>query len=393
MKQEIYHFLNNRLNNMHLAKIIANVLYFIISIGVLIKLILVKNKKKTLNDIINARKYISQISPKPSGCVEINSMKPCDEQVMLSIIIPVYNYENVIRECIESVINQVTQFKYEIILIDDGATDSSGEIMDEYSNSSYVRIIHKENTGISNTRNIGIEESIGEYITFVDCDDILDLNFVEKMMTKAFETKSDIVECGYHYFKETSETIISKRYVLPSEKLSGHSIKICKYPGLPWAKVYKRDLFRNVRFPDNYWFEDTILHFLLFPLAHSFLYIEDDLYSWRRNSENFTNKQVASPKTVEHYWVVEYLLEEADRIGIPKDEIYSLVLFRHLGPYLCNGTRRMDITVRENLFALACDLWKKKKSVMPKISLLEKQLLKALETNNFAIWDCVCKYI
>ena len=114
---------------------------------------------------------------------------------MISVIIPVYNVEPYLRKCLDSVVNQ-TYRNLEILVIDDGSTDGSGAICDEYASDRRMRIFHTENRGLSCARNLGLDEAKGEWIGFVDSDDWIEPDMYEALLKKAEETGADIVECG-----------------------------------------------------------------------------------------------------------------------------------------------------------------------------------------------------
>ena len=114
----------------------------------------------------------------------------------ISVIIPVYKVEQYLPECLDSIINQ-TYKNLEIICIDDGSPDNSGKILDEYaSKDNRIRVIHKENGGISSARNAGLDIATGDWISFVDSDDWLDINTYEKLLSSADEANTDIVMFG-----------------------------------------------------------------------------------------------------------------------------------------------------------------------------------------------------
>lgn len=120
----------------------------------------------------------------------------------VSVIVPVYQAERFIQKCVQSIINQ-THEELEVILIDDGSADGSLQICNELQEKdSRIRVIHQENKGVSVTRNRGIGEATGEYILFVDADDIIEKNMIEYMLQKAVETDSEIVICGFDYVYE-----------------------------------------------------------------------------------------------------------------------------------------------------------------------------------------------
>lgn len=119
-------------------------------------------------------------------------MKP-----LISIIMPVYNVEQYLNYCMESILAQDYK-NLEIILIDDGSTDSSGDMCDEYAkNDSRIKVIHKKNGGLSSARNIGIEVMTGKYMTFVDPDDYIRIDYVSRMYKYILEDETDLVVCSY----------------------------------------------------------------------------------------------------------------------------------------------------------------------------------------------------
>ena len=174
----------------------------------------------------------------------------------VSIIVPIYNEEKNLNRCIDSLINQ-TYKNLEIILLNDGSTDSSKKIIDSYKDKRII-VIHKKNSGIGDTRNIGIEKSTGDYIIFVDSDDYIELNCVEQLVKKIEKDKVDIVISNYYIDTKT------KRYEIRLPDLGITSIK--EEPNLlsqinlaPWNKIYKKSLFKNKenRFPTFLKYEDA----------------------------------------------------------------------------------------------------------------------------------------
>ena len=127
----------------------------------------------------------------------------------LSIIIPVYNTEKYLHRCVDSVLQQ-NMSDYELILVDDGSTDGSGKICDEYKEKdSRVKVIHTQNQGVSKARNTGLELSSGEYIGFVDADDYIDADMYEKLIEASIDSNADVCCCGY--LQELSEIEIYTR--------------------------------------------------------------------------------------------------------------------------------------------------------------------------------------
>lgn len=131
-------------------------------------------------------------------------MKDNKKNVPISIIIPVYNVFDWLDECLESVVNQ-TFSDFEVLLINDGSTDGSDKKCEEWEEKdSRIRYISKKNEGLSLTRNLGLREATGEYIIFIDSDDWLDLEYIEKLYTTACNTGADIVECDFWRYDDTT---------------------------------------------------------------------------------------------------------------------------------------------------------------------------------------------
>lgn len=117
------------------------------------------------------------------------------DKSLISIIVPVYNVEDYLKECLNSIINQIYK-NLEILLIDDGSSDKSGEICDEFAkNDSRIKVFHKQNGGQSSARNLGLDKSKGDFISFVDSDDVLGENFIQKLydMASKFQTKMSMI--------------------------------------------------------------------------------------------------------------------------------------------------------------------------------------------------------
>lgn len=182
---------------------------------------------------------------------------------VVSVIVPVFQCEKYLRQCIDSILNQ-TYKEIELLLIDDGSTDQSPMICDSYKEKdSRVKVIHKQNEGVAKARNIGLDQSSGKYIMFVDSDDWVELDMVEKMIKILEQQKADIVECGYIERKNpicTSEIIKEDICILDNkEKIFYHSI----VPGMPylykvcWGKIFRDSVCAHVRFPNRTIAEDA----------------------------------------------------------------------------------------------------------------------------------------
>lgn len=183
----------------------------------------------------------------------------------LSIIIPIYNVEKYLVETLETVLAQT--FKdFELILVDDGSTDGSGRICDEFAKKdSRIRVIHKENAGVSEARNTGVQSAKGEYIGFVDSDDIIEPCMYELMISAAKKYNCDIIQCEHDRDPQLScndyRILDNENFEINSGDKIVRDIFIkkgarCTNILALWSKVYKRELFEGIVFPPGKVYED-----------------------------------------------------------------------------------------------------------------------------------------
>lgn len=187
-------------------------------------------------------------------------MKATNNEILLSFVLPVYNVEKYLGECIESILSQITD-ECEIILVDDGSIDSSGEICDDYASKyNQIRAFHKKNTGVANTRNQGLRNATGKYVTFVDSDDIIEGTAVEKLL--AWSRENDVDMCflnGVKWYSDLKEEPLDEpfnrekiRNKKPDDVLRYLSTR-SKYPGSACTKLFRREFLLdfNIHFPSN----------------------------------------------------------------------------------------------------------------------------------------------
>lgn len=177
--------------------------------------------------------------------------------IKVSVIVPVYNTEKYLEKCINSLINQTLR-EIEIIIINDGSTDNSDYIISKYLKDNRIKYFKRDNYGIGNTRNFGIEKSIGETICFVDSDDYVDTTYLEKMYLKLKQDGLDMVICDYYEDKKN----ILKKYKLNNFSnttlLNNPKLLIDVNLG-PCNKLFKKNLFDNNKFPTDIKYEDMAL--------------------------------------------------------------------------------------------------------------------------------------
>jgi len=214
---------------------------------------------------------------------------------LISIVVPIYNVEKYLRMCLDS-IEQQTYSNIEVLLINDGSPDSSGEICQEYvARDSRFHYFEKENGGLSDARNYGIERSNGMYLTFVDSDDWLSLTYVEDLYQAAIRNDADTVVSHYTIYNESDrnyyvhiwddyyeKTCTGEELVLelPSLELNGY-IYITS-----WGILFKKELFNNIRFPKGKVIEDSRTNYKLFFRSNKVAYIHKEIYYHREGIES-----------------------------------------------------------------------------------------------------------
>ena len=200
----------------------------------------------------------------------------------VSVIVPVYNVEEYLGKCLDSLVNQ-TLDDIEIIVVNDGSPDNSQGIIDDYV-SKYPNIIKcyiKKNGGLSDARNYGIKRAKGEYIGFLDGDDYADITMFEKMYNKAISNDFDVVACDVNCVNEKSSTYISS--LVPNDLIDKNDIKKQMtniYP-TAWNKIYKKTLFHHgVMFKKNVWYEDVEFLYKIFPYINKLGTIKEPLINY-----------------------------------------------------------------------------------------------------------------
>ena len=228
----------------------------------------------------------------------------------ISVIIPVYNVEEYLRECLDSVINQ-TLSDLEIICINDGSEDSSLEILKEYeAKDKRIKVIDKKNEGLSATRNLGIEIATGEYISFVDSDDYLDLNFYEKLYIAAKKHDADIACTNLYRFSNKKKYYLVKYHFkrcTQSPRLK-YILAQVPYNNYVMNKIYERKKLQksNVRFEEGIYFEDIEFTHKVVCYLRALVTVPGTKYNYRDNPYSIVN--VKSDKQQEDY---KYAMKKA----------------------------------------------------------------------------------
>ena len=227
---------------------------------------------------------------------------------LISIVVPIYNVKEYLDACIKSIINQ-TYKNIEIILVDDGSTDGCADLCDEYKKfDSRIRVIHKENGGLSDARNTGLEVASGVYIVFIDSDDYVNVNMVKELYDAIIKTNSDISICKFKRVKSEIIDIYENKENKSLEILSGKRVIEEVYGGngeeisfVAWNKMYKKDLFydNEIRYPKGRIYEDTFTTYKLLYYSKAIAIIDKYLYYYRVREGSIINTNITKGRCID----------------------------------------------------------------------------------------------
>lgn len=361
-------------------KFIKVILYFCISIIIpVIKLI--PSKKINKNILKIYEKNIKALyNPSRYKYIKNDNMS-LKSNIDLSIIIPVYNTQKFVKKCIDSILQNKTSYNFEILIINDGSTDDSMKILKSYYNNRKIRIIDQSNHGLGAARNKGLNLAIGKYVSFIDSDDYITDNYIECLMSKAIENNADIVKCGYYYYYDNNGAI---------KKWDGIELacnnqlneKVFKINGFAWGCVIKRKLLYDIRFPDNYWYEDMIVRPLILARCTRFIGIKDCLYFYRQHANSIT-KQVGYKSLSQFYlprYIYNYCMDGKIKVNYLKE-----ILFKELQSITYIRCRKFSRKIQKEVFYLNCTFFRKLQ-IQNIVSYEDKLYAIAFTRNNYILY-------
>lgn len=214
---------------------------------------------------------------------------------LVSIIIPVYNVESYLKQCLDSVVNQ-TYKNIEVIIVDDGSTDNSGEICDVYRSDARFKVIHQPNAGVSAARNFALDHVKGEYIFFIDSDDYVHPDFIFHPLKAFTENNADMVIFDHIEIKQNGMELYS-----PSKSLGLNTLDIKEkivtndIKNYPWNKAFHRNLWKNMRFPQYTVFEDLAIIPHVTSKAKKIVTLNEPLYYYRIHNSSSLHTRRFNP--------------------------------------------------------------------------------------------------
>ena len=291
----------------------------------------------------------------------------------VSVIVPIYNVEKYLPKCLDSLINQ-TLDDIEIILVNDGSTDNSGNIAKEYKakyNDKFI-YLEKENGGLSDARNFGIPYAKGEYIAFLDSDDYIEEDAYEKMYEKVKKEDADYIECDF-IWEYPNKQIIDKRIEYIDKK-----DMVAKVRDVAWNKLIKRELIikNNITFPKGLRYEDIEFTYKLIPFLQKVSYIDKPFVHYVQRNNSIANVQ--NEKTADIFIILDNVEKYYKEKNL-YDEYKEQIEYNYARYLLCSSLKRMckvgDKAKRKELIKKS---WEKLNSKYPKWH--KNNILKSMHT-------------
>lgn len=266
------------------------------------------------------------------------------EEKKISIIIPIYNVEKYLPACVESILQQ-TYKNLEVILVDDGSPDRCPVICDELAQKDdRIRVIHQKNKGLSGARNTGIDNAQGDYLIFVDSDDTVEQTLVEELYTYAEKWNCAIVACGRNYIFEDGQIVCkiahdeSKVYGFEEAMQEMNSFRL--FDMSAWAKIYREELFEDIRFPEGKLSEDYYIMYKLFDKAQTIGYVAKPLYNYlQRQSSISRNKKINHDFADAAKKQMEFLDDKYPQMSVLGHTAYASANLTVYDFYLKNGVK------------------------------------------------------
>lgn len=268
------------------------------------------------------------------------------KQPLVTVVIPIYNVEKYLKECFDSVVNQSYE-NLEIILVNDGSTDTSGEIADRIAmTDDRAFVIHKKNGGLSDARNAAMEVAKGEYITFIDSDDYVDSRFVEVLLELCLSRGVEIAQCDNTRNVSLMGSGFKKTIHLRGKEAFVKLVKFKTISPTAWGKLYRTSLFyeNNLIFPVGRIHEDTAVLYKLIYHAKEIACIESTLYYYRLNDNSITTASYTS----KHYESVTQYHNELDSfIAKERIDIKIRVINKHKALRLLSVLNKLALNNEE----------------------------------------------
>ena len=291
-----------------------------------------------------------------SSCIWNRFEESNDYEYDVAVIIPVFNSEKYLRNCIDSVLSQKTRFSFRIIAVNDGSTDQSAAILESYSDPR-IRIVTQENRGAGAARNAGLQHCRSHYVFFLDSDDVMLPGSLETLVDFSLNHNADILQAAYQTINESGK--VSGIVSLPLEGGDGCVINPrTQCSGFPHGKLFNSKVFDHVRFPESYLFEDSVLAQITYPLAERdclLVYgLDYPCIGYRIHSNSITNRSKSSPRSLDSLWITLSLYRDRRSLGLESDQEYYEYLL-NMQPLSWRRAEALGDEVMLNMFTVFRD--------------------------------------
>ena len=315
----------------------------------------------------------------------------------VSVIVPIYNVEKYLEKCINSLLSQTLE-DIQIILVNDGSKDNSGNIAKEYEKNNKDRVIYveKENGGLSDARNHGLKYATGDFIAFLDSDDYIEKNAYEEMYNKAIEENADYVECDF-IWEFHNKIRVDKQYPYKNKKEMLSFVRV-----VAWNKLIKRQLIidNNLEFPKGLRYEDVEFTYKLIPFINKFAYVDKPFIHYVQREGSIANVQ--NERTAEIFTVLDNVIEFYKKNNI-YEKYRDELEYNYARYLLCSSLKRMckikDKTIREKLLTESWERLKlnfpnwKENIILKTVNIGKNKYMRTVNKSTYKIYSKILEII
>ena len=315
----------------------------------------------------------------------------------VSVIVPIYNVEKYLEKCINSLLSQTLE-DIQIILVNDGSKDNSGNIAKEYEKNNKDRVIYveKENGGLSDARNYGLKYATGDFIAFLDSDDYIEKNAYEEMYNKAIEENADYVECDF-IWEFPNKIRVDKQYPYKNKKEMLSFVRV-----VAWNKLIKRQLIidNNLEFPKGLRYEDVEFTYKLIPFINKFAYVDKPFIHYVQREGSIANVQ--NERTAEIFTVLDNVIEFYKKNNI-YEKYRDELEYNYARYLLCSSLKRMckikDKTIREKLLTESWERLKlnfpnwKENIILKTVNIGKNKYMRTVNKSTYKIYSKILEII
>ena len=349
-----------------------------------------RGKSPALPGTDEARALLEGVSADAGGsCLCARRVEGNVRRGELDIIIPAYNAEKYLRECMDSVLGQQTQYSFRVLAIDDGSTDETPEILDEYAaRDSRVNVIHQENRGHSGARNAGLGMADAELIMFLDSDDVLFPDAVEQLAVAVLNGDAVFSEGAY----EVVDTQL--QHISDSSHKAGELSDYTDCYAYPWGKAYRLRELDGFCFPEGYLYEDSFIYQVLFPryaqLGKKAVGVDSPVVKYRVNPGGISRKARGSVRSIDSLWITLSLHEDRKKLGLENtQEYYEYILSMLALTY--RRTEQRDEETKKAIFVMWCDFLSREFAGFSSADPFFRKLERAVHDRDYPAYALFCK--